>query len=235
VKVVIHTNPFLANQRESADWVAKGFNRHGINAEISENRSKAADIHVVQGPHYCYDHWRNLSDTHRVIWLNRCFYGDSRFDLSLGWLRPDGSRDFKNKGKTEPNGELPELKPQKESRYAAIVFADYDRDMRDKLIEMRTDHIGPLYFRPHPARPMTSLVMDLTCPLDVVWEICDIAVGHSSTVLVDAAINGLHVESTDPLHVVQGLEDRVKWLTELSWAQWGHEAIIRGDFWDHLK
>ena len=76
--------------------------------------------------------------------------------------------------------------------------------------------------------------MTLKGELSAVWELADVAIGHSSTVLVEAAINGLHVESSDPLHVCQGIEDRAQWLVDLSWANWNFEQLKSGAFWEHL-
>ena len=234
MQVAIHTNPGLKNQIESAAWVAEGFRRQGVTVNVTPDKCLKADVQVVQGPWYCLDYWQPRSDTARVIWLNRCFYGDGRFDLSLGWLRPDGSRDFRNAGKAEANGILPELKPDKVSNRCAIVFADYGRDPSEDIARARHEYQS-VFFRPHPQQHINTRAITLGGPLDVCWHWGDVAIGHSSTVLVEARINGLRVESSDPLHVTHGSDDREGWLTRLSWAQWNHEAIKRGAFWEHLR
>lgn len=235
VRVVIHSNPHLANQEESACWLSEGFARCGVDGVIVSDVQAEGDIHVVQGPHYAYSYWLSRARTHRVLFLNRCFYGHARFDLSIGWLNPDGTRDFRNAEKTEPNGTLPELKPKKPQQICAVVFGDYGEDSADLVAQARQKY-GRVYFRPHPADPRDGPALSPKWPLDQVWEIADVAVGGRSTVLVEAAINGLHVETTDPRHVVQGAaEDREGWLTRLSWAQWSHEQIRSGAFWSHLK
>ena len=238
MKVVIHSNPTLANQIESAQWVRTGFLAHGIDAEITADKHKEADVHVIQGPHYCYNEWLGKPN---VIWLNRTFYGHPRFDLSLGWLRPDGSRDFKIHGVTAPKGTLPVLKPKKDRRRCAVIFGDYGRsakkDIQNALDARETGNgYDSLFFRPHPAQSQEeSPVMTLKGELDAVWKIADVAIGHSSTALVEAAINGLHVESSDPHHVCQSINgDRTAWLTKLSWCQWSHDEIQSGEMWEHL-
>jgi len=233
VNIVIHTNLGLANQRESGAWLQQGFRRHGIAAEITPDKHKAADVHVIMGNWYAYNEWLPKSSTSRVIYLNRCFYGSPRFDLSLGWLRPDGSRDFRNHGATEGKGVLPVLKPQKTSRRCVVVFADYGQDPSDMVMDARA-RFDSVFFRPHPAQNRETPVMTLKGDLETVWEIADVAIGHGSTVLCDAVIAGLHVESTDPGHVVQDCEERQAWLNRLSWAQWSHTELINGDFWSHL-
>ena len=237
VSVVIHTNQALANQRETAEWLRSGFKAHGIAAEITGDKHKIGDIQVVQGPWYCLDHWRPLSDEYPVLWLNRCYYGHPRFDLSLGWLRPDGSRDFRNHGVADGKGSLPELKALKEARRCAVIFSDYgQRDIAERVLELRQAWNGSLYFRPHPQQQDVSVkAITLRCPLEQVWSLADVAIGRSSTVLVEAKIAGLHVESDDPLHVVHDDGDRQAWLNRLSWAQWNHEELKRGEFWEHLK
>lgn len=230
VSVVIHTNPALENQRETARWLKAGFKQHGIRAEITPDKKKPGDVHVVQGPWYCYQEWLGKPG---VLWLNRCFYGHPRFDVSLGWLRPDGSRDFKNHGMAASNGPLPSLCPWKDQRRCAVVFGDYGRDASEDVRQARWDY-DSVFFRPHPAQHQETPVITLKCDLVGVWALGDVAIGHASTVLVEAMIQGLHVISSDPLHVCQGVEDRTKWLTDLSWAQWSHEQLKSGDFWEHL-
>lgn len=241
VSVVIHTNPALANQRETAAWLKQGFSRHGITADITASRTQEADVQVVQGPWYCFDYWRERADTHRVLWLNRCFYGHHRFDLSLGWLQPDGSRDFRNHGAMDGHGRLPTLKAIKDARRCAVIFADYgQRDIAERVAELRQTWNGSLYFRPHPQQQDVSVkAITLKCPLEQVWSLADVAIGHSSTVLVEARINGLQIDCSDPLNVVnEHPEDRETWLRELSWAQWSahddNPELQRGDFWSHL-
>ena len=230
--VVIHSNPTLPNQIESSGWLKQGFERHGLNCEITADKYKQLQlhdqpvIHVVQGPHYAYNEWIGKPN---VIWLNRCFYGDSRFDLSIGWLNADGSRDFKNKNMSVANGELPELKPMKPQQQSAVVFADYGKvnQAQHWEVDARYEYF-PVNLHFHPAD------MQNFRTLTDRWDRCDVAIGGTSTVLVEAAINGLHVKSFDPLHVCQNMTDREQWLTDLSWAQWNHEQIMNGDFWNHL-
>ena len=231
MNIAIHTNMGLANQIESAGWLQSGFQAHGINAEITADKNKVADIHVIQGNWYAYNEFIGKPN---VLFLNRCFYGDARFDVSLGWLRPDGSRDFMNHGMARAKGSCPDVRPRKESRRCAVIFADYGIDPQAMILDARMRY-DSCFFRPHPAQDRTTPVMTLKGSLDVVWEIADVAISGTSTVLVEALIQGLHVESTDPLHVVQSCgEDRQAWLNDLSWAQWSHTELMNGDFWEHL-
>lgn len=231
VSVVIHSNPHLPNQIESAGWLKQGFDRHGLDCEITADKHAPGDIHVIQGPWYAYQEW--ISKPDNVLWLNRCFFGSGRFDLSIGWLRPDGTRDFRHTDKSEPNGVLPELRPLKPQQQSAVVFGDYGREVQARhwLVDARETY-APVYMKYHPA---SSETYNFTLKLEEAWQRCDVAIGGQSTVLVEAAIQGLHVFSHDPDHVVQGMTDRQDWLTKLSWCQWSSEQLINGDFWDHLS
>lgn len=235
VCVVIHTNPHLQHQVDFGNALEQGFKRHGLDARQTAQKHAQADIHVTQGPHYALQENRHHR---RVLHLDRCFYGDARWVVSLGWLRVDGSRDFKNLDKTEAKGALPELKEKKEQRGTAVVFADYGHDADDqrRMIRYARSKADRVYLRPHPAASRSeSPAIVLPGELAAVWALADMAFGHSSTVLVDAEIEGLHVESTDPGHVVQDVgDDRQAWLNRLSWCQWSYDEVKRGAFWEHL-
>jgi hypothetical protein len=234
VQVVIHTNFGLGNQMETARWLRDGFARHGIAAEITPEITKAADIHVVQGPWYALKHWQPLSDKHRVLYLNRGFWGDAREDLSLGWLKPNGTRDFRSDGAVEANGYPLQPRPRKANGRCAIVFGDYGRDPTEDIERARRDY-DSVFFRPHPQQIIATSVMTLSGPLEDAWSLGDVALGHSSTVLVQARIEGLRVESSDPLHVVHAYpDDDERWLRELSWAMWHYTEIEAGLAWEHL-
>ena len=131
-------------------------------------------------------------------------------------------------------GDLPELKPKKTRRDCAIVFGDYGMNPK-QLVQFSRLQFGRTYFKPHPAEQgQVSPVLAPKWTLEQCWEIANVAVGHSSTVLVEAELNGLLVYTTDPNHVCQNIEDRGQWLIDLSWAQWNYTEIVNGDFWDHL-
>jgi hypothetical protein len=226
VTVTIHTNMNLHNQVQTASWLNCGLVRKGIDCVITPDKTADGDIHIIQGPHYCYQDWIGKPD---VLWLNRTFYGDSVFNISLGWLNADGSRDFYNKDMAEPKGTLPELKPIKTQQEHAVIFADYGQMNQARHWEVDArEKYQQVYVRAHPADQMCYYT------LEDLWQRCDAAIGGQSTVLVDAVINGLHTISTDPLHVVQGMTDRQQWLTDLSWAQWNHTELMNGDWIEHL-
>lgn len=129
---------------------------------------------------------------------------------------------------------MPELKPRKEYRSTCIVFGDFMRDMTDEIRLARKEH-QRVYFRPHPSDARKDYpALCLRGELRTLLDFADVAVGHSSTVLVDCELNGLHVTSTDPNHVVHHDGDREQWLRKLSWCQWSHRELKAGAFWEHL-
>lgn len=230
--VVIHTNLNLKNQVESAAWLKAGFERHGLEVEVTADKAAPGKIHVVQGPHYAYREWLGREN---VLFLNRCYYGDARFDLSIGWLQADGSRDFR--WRDEPRRQLPDLEPMKpEKRKAdqcAVVFGDYGEDCTDTVRDALKTY-GRTYYRPHPADRRESIVLSPDWTLQQTFSIADVAVGNSSTVLVDAMVNGLHIDCRDSMHPVNMDASRETIMARLSWADWGHEEIIDGEFVEHL-
>jgi hypothetical protein len=126
-------------------------------------------------------------------------------------------------------GNMPELKPLKPERRAAVVFADYGKSAQARhwAVDARERYptVETMY---HPAD------MENFRTLDDMWERCDVAIGGTSTVLVEAVLNGLHIDRCDPIHVCAGMTDRERWLIDLSWAIWNHTEIVSGDFWEHL-
>ena len=230
VSVVAHINPTLAHQVEHGQALTYGFKQHGIDLYVTEDIHRKGDIHIVSGPWYALPAWQGKPN---VLWLDRCFYGDSHDFVSLGWLRPDGSRNFCNDEKTVGKGELPELKPMKRRRKCAVVFGDYGLDPRGMLADARRKY-DSVWYRPHPQDTRPAPCFPLRGSLDDVWTVADVAIGHSSTVLVEAQIEGLFVESTDKRHVVHCLDDRESWLKRLSWAQWSLDELVNGEFWEHL-
>ncbi len=238
-KVVIHTNPTLYNQTSFAAAFVSGFREHGIDAKIV-GRNDVGDIHIVQGPHFAFNRWKHHP---MVLHLDRCFYGDAATVVSLGWLNPDGSRNFAAPGR-EAKGVLPKIRPIKKYRGSALVFGDYGVDPLP-LIEAARKRFERVYFRPHPEGGGCTGVMHLTGSLAGSLRLCDVAVGHRTSALVAAALAGLYIVTTDEHHACKpiafGFDERErigsreKWLAELSWKQWSLSEIKSGEFWSSLK
>ena len=234
MNAVIHTNAALLHQMDFAQAFQDGLSAHGIDATVTTERDMEGDLHIVLGPWYALEQWKH----ERILYLDRCFYGDARWSASIGWRNPDGSRDFMNTGMAAPKGDLPELKPRKTERGAAFVFGDYGADP-NPAIELARSQFPRVYFRPHPqdqVQGRKAKALQMNCSLDQVWNWAVGAVGGTSTVLVEAELNGMQVHSTDPNHVVHyNGAGREQWLVDLSWAQWAIDEVASGAFWEHLK
>jgi hypothetical protein len=129
--------------------------------------------------------------------------------VSLGWMNERGGRKF-HKGHGRLAVEPMPLKTGKRS----IFLSDYK---------------GPVYqadtIRPHPCEqtPVGTLQKAL--------QAHDIAIGHTTTALVDAALMGLQTVSHDPDHIL----NQPDWPELLPWADWHHSEITNGDAWEHLR
>ena len=201
-RVCIHANPNLAHQGYWAEGLKNALNFHGFNAEITAELNKESDIHVVLGPHYAKKHHLN----HETILLDRCFYRGDPDHISLGWLLPCGGRRFTKGEGREP----PEVQPLKTGN-KQIFLADY----QGKICQAHT-------IRLHPAesKPIESLYSALNRH--------DIATGHKTTALVDAALLGLSVTSFDPQHIL----NQPAWLGLLPYADWAYNEL--NEAVDHL-
>lgn len=236
VRVAVHTNGALKNQTDFGDALQQGFLRHGLDTRqvFTPYDSAPADIRVTQGPHFAMRRW--LSHP-RHLHLDRAFYGpDSRYTVTLGWLQPDGSREFRVRDVTGPKGPPPQRRPRKEAGRSVCVFADYDTApevLRGTVAALRQVYDG-VYYRSHPARPLTAAAIELCCPLEGVWALCDTAIGWRSTVLVEASLQGLDTHSCWPGHPVRW-QEHDNYLDRLSWTQWSLAEVAAGDFWEHLK
>lgn len=196
----------------------------------------SGDVHVIQGPWFTLNSHRHLP---WVLYLDRCFYDDATRFVTLGWLQPDGTRDFRNASKRTPKGEPPMMWPRKEYKGRCVVFGDYGRDMSHEFKMAQAQH-DEVMFRQHPAQTAPGVhrhtPRSFDGSLNDCWDYFDVAIGHGSTVLVDAERHGLRTHSTMPGHVVNDAAiDRENWLNRLTWCQWHIEEIASGAFWEHLK
>jgi hypothetical protein len=214
--VVMHYNPRLRHQVEHAQAFAVA----GI--RTTTDPRAPADVHIVSGPHYALPYWRNHS---QVIWLDRAYWGDPKY-VSLGALEPDGSRVF-----LSPQGERqkPELQPWGEAEDSALVLLDYNQDI--KLAKLAKRHFRNVCIRRHPVNEVPIM------PLRDQIAMYDVAVGTSSTALVDAVIAGKPVicyQTTSPVAPVASEFGNIKrprreaWLDMLSWRQFTLEEIAAG-------
>ena len=193
--------------------VKSGFERFGVDAEITHKTDKPGDIHVCIGPNFALRYWRNS----RTLLLDRAYWGDPK-RVSAHWLK-GGERSWLA-GDLEPR-DHPELKPEKTGD-KTIYFCDYG----EKPPQGQFDTV-----RRHPA--------DAASPesLSKALSRHDKAAGVRSTALVSAAIAGLQVETSDPHSLVYPLcngVDREQWITALAWHNWSLKEIESGEMLDGI-
>ena len=224
---VIHRNAALNHQIKHAEQFAAGFKRHGQACVITSDRGMAGDIHVVLGPHYALEQWRNHP---RCVWLDRAFWSDPEC-VSVGWSA-GVTRKF-------PAGagwrNHPELQPWKSGR-DCIVLADYGDDGASMAALVRP-HVERVEIRRHPAEGGAGALSDALRGFQI-------AIGGKTTALVEAAISGLSIVCKDARNPVTPVAsntirdlsqpDRAEWLRALSWANWSGSEIASGDLWECL-
>ena len=214
ITCAIHTNPNLRHQITNAAALRAGFNRHGIDAIVTASRTAQADLHV------CLGNWYALRENQNCFYIDRAFWGDPD-SLSLCWL-VDGVKQFDwGEKPPRPHPELMPIKPEGNT----VILCDYGMDGRQeaKIYPRAT-------IRRHPAeRPSPE-------SLGECLRAHSKAVGRHTTALVDAAIQGLTVESTAPDSPLEGLSaGRERWINCIAWHNWTVNEIESGAAWQHLS
>ena len=211
--VAIHVNPSLAHQVDHGERWRKGFARHGIAATVTNDPSRAADIHVISGPWFAKKQWTGHP---RVIGIDRAWCQPNPEYVSVGWLRADGGYEYrKGTGRQAP------VKRATKSGERAVYLMDYN----GAPLPLR-GYGGAIHeVRRHPSnvRPRDTLADSLNRNA--------IAVGYMTTALAVAALAGLRVVCLDP----RSLMARPDWWELLPYADWTLDEIENGDVWEHLK
>lgn len=217
MKVLMHYNPGLKHQVRHA----AAFKMAGV--KITTCRTEPADVHIVSGPHYALDAWRNHD---RVLWLDRAFWGDPEC-ITLGWLLPDGGRRFARGDAPRPK---PELLPWKERASTALILADHMQDTKP-LEKLAAEHFDYVKVRRHPAdEPRQD-------SLESAMMLSDVVIGCTSTALVKAVILGrpaICYDLTNPVAPMASCFGKIRrperegWLHDLSWMQFNHDEIASG-------
>ena len=213
-RTVIHVNPHLEHQVRIGDALKAGFKVHGLESTVSHNPNEQADTHVVLGPWFALNQWRNAN----TLYIDRAYWGDPKC-ISVHWLQY-GEKVFTQNVRYRKH---PDTKPYK-SGHRKIYLADYG----DKSIT------GFDCVRYHPAQVKQSRSLDADLKKH------DIAVGRRTTALVDAAIAGLMVQTSDLHSPVYQINNKVsyvlrdQWLVNLAWHNWSLTEIANGDMWHAL-
>lgn len=172
-----------------------------------------ADVHIVSGPHFAKNNFLNHP---RTILLDRAYYHEEKTGLwksmdwvSLGWMRPDGGRNF-NVG----CGREPPKVEGRPDRGGSIFLADYGGPIE------RADEV-----RRHPEDQKSS--EGLRCAL----RRHRVAIGYQTTALVAAGLCGLEVVCKDRRNIMA----EPNWLDLLPYADWHWSEIESGEAWEHLN
>ena len=141
--------------------------------------------------------------------IDRCFYRGDPSNVAVNWLDSDGNKLYRSGAGREP--------PEVTSRPVGsrtIYLADYGCDVEP------ADTV-----RRHPAdeAPTESLFDAL--------DRHDIAIGHSSTALVKAALMGLKTMVRDKNHIL----NQKNWLNLLPYSDWHKSEIESGKTWEFLS
>ena len=205
---VIHCNRGLAHQVDMARCLRDGLSAKGMNAKVSYSADTSADIHVVMGPWFAFKQWR-LDNT---LMIDRAYWGDPDC-VSIHWLK-DGEKVFL---RDMPHRKHPKLKKPKEGS-RRLYLCDFRQKPEGDYDTVR--------YHPAEVKGQESLEDALRAH--------DIAMGRRSTALVDAAIHGLLVETSDPHSPVYGITDRRQWVRDLAWHNWSKAEISSGVFLDGI-
>jgi hypothetical protein len=230
--------------------MSQGLLSLGLNVKVTADKRASGDIHIIQGPWYAYREWFGKKN---VLMLDRCFYGRTQEWCTVGWLRPDASRDFMTQGKNgdrwgRHSAELGiQLEPLARGSID-VLFGDHAIDAtkyRQIFDELRTRG-GDAAYRPHPSAPEwpDCPVREASERLDTVLLDTRTAIGFHTSTLVTAALQGVPVVCFDyrnPVYEIaghkigeDGMTDRRAWVYRLAWSQWHLDELRDGTFWKHL-
>lgn len=206
--IAIHCNTSLNWQCDYAEAILSGFVACGEKAFITRCVSAKAAFHVVLGPHYALDQWRWSRD---VILIDRCFYRGNPDHVSAGWWNPGiQARTFSaGEGRTPP-----EIRPKDFHGNKTIFLADYNGPVET------ADTV-----RLHPGNKHYEETLEAALSRH------DVAIGHSTTALVTAALMDLEIICRDPAHIL----NQPNWLELLPYADWSIKEISEGLMWQHLR
>ncbi len=225
---LIHYNPALQHQIDHAN----AFKACGFAATADPYRP--AEIHVVSGPHYALDRWREHPN---CLVIDRAWWGDPDC-VSIGWLNSDGTRNFAQGSAPRPK---PEYEPWKTREASCLILADYGQDISELSYEASMRFVS-IQSRLHPA----DSTQRHQITLDTMLRLHDVAIGNSGTAIFDAIMQGVPAICTDPLNECMPVcaptmdselfrGDRTEWLHDMSYKQFTLAEIADGTAWNLLK
>lgn len=223
---VVHANPSLRNQTLYAEHLKQGFERLDRKCILTTNRNYDGDIHVCIGPHYA------LRDCigKPTIYIDRCLWGDDLDFVTIGWLNSKGYMLYPvGQDDSRPKPSVNNWIVPRETLNILYCF-DYGPYPLETFQPLAKQY--NVTARPHPATKKDQP------PLLKHMEGKDVVIGHRTSALVTAAINGYPVVCFDEGNAVSPVAardilnlvypDRTQWLNNLSYAQWSGAEIKTG-------
>lgn len=263
MKATISARP-LSHQRVWATAMAKGLERHGVQAQMVEDpcQVRGCDFAVCWG-------WRIgerlRQQGHEVLVLERGYVGDRFTWTSVAWNGLNGRGDFclpetvDGRRAERHFGHL--MKPWRhDGRVVAImgqVQGDASLQGQNMTAWYRETAAGsarayglPVVFRPHPVADRRRLatpagLMVERGPLEALFERALAVVTYNSNSAVDAILAGVPAVATDAGSMAlpvagraigeRPTPERAEWLARLAWCQWRVEELADGSAWDRMK
>lgn len=237
--------------KKKANEIADGLGHHGYtlgkNLLVIESDKPVDDdaIHILFGPNYFGTTFKTAS-TDNIITINRCFYGDSVDNVSIGWGDFNGLAKFPPAipGRLDQElHKLPDETWRKPMEPVAIILGEYvsacdDRVLINDFYKNSTracEHDGiRALFRPHPQMKHPIEGAALAPSADI--SLASMVYTYASTYGVHARLIGAPVKAAfASLAYDDGQETEKEWLGRVVASQWHFTEIESGLFWEHLK
>lgn len=243
-----------AHQKEPAQRVVKGLQRHGI--KILEP-FKQADIAIVWGVR------RPLLMRHgqHALVMERAYLGDRHLWCALGWNGLNGFAKFCNDDVPDDRWNVywrSDLRDDDGKGHEMLIIGQVMGDASLQGADINgwclqvAKELGkqgiPWSYRPHPRAVEKKQVAPLPCDtrsLDEAFMTARKVITYSSNVGVLAAMAGKQVTAETDMSMVRKiagkgwrddspLGDRKEWGRKIAYTQWLPDEIENGDFWPTL-
>lgn len=243
-KFVIHARvDGPAWHRQFVEAFRDGLKGHDITVTGEDDAKKGTDrVHVIFGPNY-FPHAYGRAD--KKLTVNRCFFGNEKTWVAIGWNGWNGFADFRNEGSPPDRFEkyrelFPKVKLWPRNGGYSIMIGEYPSACdRPSMIEQFYGWAGradpKLMFRPHPHHKQIPKGM-VRCNASL--EGAQWIFSFASTFGVDLALQGAPMvchPASAAYPMAAGLIEFDQWRHNLAYAQWNIDEIRSGEFWEHLK
>ena len=250
MEVVNIYNPNLPNQCLTSRLISQGLSSQGISVETTPDTNAFGDVTVIHGPNYAL---KKMLGRKNVIWLDRCWYGDTNDNASIGWLDTDLNR-------VTPKRVWP-LKTFSDKRLVShnvyvdkyvntpnvLILDDYDETLLNTAPITTFDS---LHYRSHPLRSgiYPSAIPRNEGTLNDALIGIGLVITAAGTSGAYAALKGIPTICFDPSNIVFDISShnlidnsytdergRKQWAANLAWKQWSNEEIASGKWWAVLQ